>query len=927
MEEDSRLEVVLSAVEDLSERESLLFDAVQEALQAGDISPAQAEAAKERYAAIHRHFVQAMAKEKKLLDEAKLLNEELLDQEQPSSRDADATQASYLESVPRLREDAEEAQAEVNRAQEQEQMKQIEVTELQRQRNELRQRLREAEEAHRAVLLPQLDALNADITVLSADTDAERRKQAASSREVADLKDKLLQVQAATHSLTDECASEASNLEKAAVGPDKTRRAADLLVNAVKGLQLQMEQAANKQQHQEARLQGFEAKAQALEASHIQASGAVDRSKISIEAKQRAEDDIRRDVEIAKLGAENALVERATIDMEMEGKVMELKAEKELLGRRHMDRDNALRKVRKAVQTLDSANDQLPPLKASLHASKLDITALKKVQAKTAASVVELKKDTDILINSFLKGGIQNELFKASYEEAQALEDEVGMLKQEEAQRLVVIRDVETQRNRIARVAADTQRKVKLTEDAVAFKHVIVQDLKRTRKEVVRRYNDFQQLYQLVKNQRNKFVSLVAVAGQGIGEFKEKVKILTNEMEILQAEEVSKRRLLERACGDHQQACSARDTQRGELNKQAMVFKKKQSAVDEQIAEIDKLNAVINAAERDMLKLRKEYEGAVEDRNHTGIMLIDRNDELCILYEKANTQEEVMRKGQTMLHRRQDDIRLLKLEVAEAQRRVLVTGKLRGIIPGLDLDMASLQKQLLETRRSAEQLALQLESPDNKNRWRRLPGKIPGKDELRAKISQLNERLDKKEDSLLEKRLIVEEIASLSDRLRNQAAEGWEDTLGLAQKVNDYQIRLRGMTRRMMATVSELSMYQAHSIKLSADKEALEEVVMAASDKLQAGAAPTKDVERDWQQMERDRSQLWDMKRQAEMIHQIQDDQVMGPPSLAESRPNAYIPEDLGIPKPYGGFAPFKPSEPGSSMRHIRVPNPGEIVI
>jgi hypothetical protein len=54
--------------------------------------------------------------------------------------------------------------------------------------------------------------------------------------------------------LAEECASEAVNLEKAAVGPDKTRRAADLLVNAVKGLQLQMEQAANKLQQQEARL-------------------------------------------------------------------------------------------------------------------------------------------------------------------------------------------------------------------------------------------------------------------------------------------------------------------------------------------------------------------------------------------------------------------------------------------------------------------------------------------------------------------------------------------------------------------------------------------------------------------------------------------------------------------------------------------------
>ena len=31
---------------------------------------------------------------------------------------------------------------------------------------------------------------------------------------------------------------------------------------------------------------------------------------------------------------------------------------------------------------------------------------------------------------------------------------------------------------------------------------------------------------------------------------------------------------------------------------------------------------------------------------------------------------------------------------------------------------------------------------------------------------------------------------------------------------------------------------------------------------MQAGEAPTEDVERDWERLERDRSQLWDMKRQ-----------------------------------------------------------------
>ena len=48
-----------------------------------------------------------------------------------------------------------------------------------------------------------------------------------------------------------------------------------------------------------------------------------------------------------------------------------------------------------------------------------------------------------------------------------------------------------------------------------------------------------------------------------------------------------------------------------------------------------------------------------------------------------------------------------------------------------------------------------------------------------------------------------------------------------------------------------------------------------------------------------------------------------GAVTTAEPRPNAYIPEDdaeLPIPRPYGAHAPYKPGEPGSTMRHIRKP-------
>jgi len=157
---------------------------------------------------------------------------------------------------------------------------------------------------------------------------------------------------------------------------------------------------------------------------------------------------------------------------------------------------------------------------------------------------------------------------------------------------------------------------------------------------------------------------------------------------------------------------------------------------------------------------------------------------------------------------------MMKLEVAALGRSIQSTKTLLPQIPLLDASIASLQQQLLHVRQESGQLSEDLEAPENKNRWRRLPGRIPDQEELTGKITQLEKRLNDKKEQLLEKQLVLEEISTLADRLRQQAAEGRSDTLELAKKVNDYQQRIRGTTRKMMATVSELSMYQASALKL-----------------------------------------------------------------------------------------------------------------
>lgn len=127
----------------------------------------------------------------------------------------------------------------------------------------------------------------------------------------------------------------------------------------------------------------------------------------------------------------------------------------------------------------------------------------------------------------------------------------------------------------------------------------------------------------------------------------------------------------------------------------------------------------------------------------------------------------------------------------------------------------------------------------------------PDSDQLSAKIELLQERLNDKKEMLLEKELVLDEVTTLSTKLALQGQSesyDWDDandtdvptaahtrssTLEVAKKVNQYQSKIRGTTRealpsiivegsrcpgKIMATVSELSMYQASAMKLEQER-------------------------------------------------------------------------------------------------------------
>jgi hypothetical protein len=446
-----------------------------------------------------------------------------------------------------------------------------------------------------------------------------------------------------------------------------------------------------------------------------------------------------------------------------------------------------------------------------------------------------------------------------------------------------------------------------------------------------------------MKNARNKYANATQANETALAELKEKIKILQNEVEILQNESQARDRALTEEVRIHQGAKKQRDFERLENNKKKAELRAKKEEFEQQQLEIAKLNAIVNAAETSMSNLRKDYARGMDSRNLTGIQLIDRNDECAILTYKENMQAAILKKGDDSLRQKEQEQRDIQHNLAEMRRRIEVA---RRLLPSLQVyastrrTLQDLELKLAQEQQQTNELCAKLETPaygdgealageKTEARCRMLGGMDPEPEQLAAKTELLEERLNDKKEQLLEKELVLDEVTSLTDKLRMQAAESRGPTLMLAQKVNETQSQIREVIRKMMATVSELSMYQATTMKLENQKLEIQQTLQEARERISKGQPPTEAATKEWFRLERHRMRRKEIEIEKQRTSEALQDTATGvlARTTAIPRPNSYITETLGLPKPYGTHQPFRPTLQGASMRHIRNPVPKDIVL
>lgn len=132
-----------------------------------------------------------------------------------------------------------------------------------------------------------------------------------------------------------------------------------------------------------------------------------------------------------------------------------------------------------------------------------------------------------------------------------------------EVTRLAAIKADEKEQKAREFMKAETRYK-RAVEDLHVKENIIEEHAKRHR-ELKIKLADFAKMYDVIKNERNKCVNQIQVCTQRAAEMREKIKILSNEIEILRTSSVQKEKRLQKQRLKHANAISLRDSIRNEV--------------------------------------------------------------------------------------------------------------------------------------------------------------------------------------------------------------------------------------------------------------------------------------------------------------------------------------------------------------------------
>eukprot|EP01116_Phalansterium_solitarium_P002883 TRINITY_DN131_c0_g2_i1.p1 TRINITY_DN131_c0_g2~~TRINITY_DN131_c0_g2_i1.p1 ORF type:complete len:982 (+),score=422.82 TRINITY_DN131_c0_g2_i1:165-3110(+) len=875
------------------------------------VNPQQMERWIEKLDNLVKGLNRAYEHEQKLLQKVQTLKTEQNNQKDMLKKAGTESFENNAE-IRMLKKDLQKKQTEVKLCEERDEALDLEIMHEEQAKTELESLIEEERRRKMKELEPKIQALKASNAEAKEEINNQRLLLERQERERNELYDRIRTTEQEITDMNSEATRVKQELRSKS-DPDKFRKQADVVQNAIKTVNVELEKMGNYVIELDTSATNQAKKKDDGMRISMELAMQLDKYRNQIESKERECNKVLKDAEIEKQKHQQFLEERQMAEMETKRlSIMIRRKNEEMLGVER-DTNNALKSVRRAKVALELATKFIPALEARIAETKREVEREDGMAKKMREKLDETRADRDVMILNLLRqedfeSGKGKQL-KQVYDEIAEMEAEVDSLVKSENMLQRQISDLSLDRDFKRMENMKLQAQLERGHEELQMKALAIADLDKIHNTTQGDLRHYESLYEVVKNERNKYVNMLQSAELLGSELTEKIKVVQNEIDILLSGSSIRDKALTAKALQFQNLCGKRDLTRAEVNKSTFMYHQKEEIQEQTLSEIRKLNSIIKRAEADLYIQRRKYESELLIRNNVGMQLIDANEETSLLHMKAHQQEGILRTGQIELQKRQEEMRILELHYSEVARQIGALRKQDPLIPKLTEERDQLTKLLKAAKKECRKLSRDLESPENTERWRSLEGPSPDNTELGSKIADLESKIDKKKEELAKKQAMLMQADTLVQRLEQKMSEDHQKGSNLAVQINDYKARVKEVNKKVTALIGESAVIKGSLEVKRNQRDELVNRLEFGRQNLERGFAPTEEIEHAWRRH---------VARKNQRPVAVDDDE----PPAPDPRVNMYIPDNdlLGLPRPYGRFSPFMPSVAGSTMRHIRKP-------
>eukprot|EP00210_Caulerpa_lentillifera_P003250 g3103.t1 len=473
--------------------------------------------------------------------------------------------------------------------------------------------------------------------------------------------------------------------------PGKVKNQTDVIQTLLLNTNAKNSELVTQLHEKETALNALLTRQKEVEMELTQTQSQCEQGRVAIGAKQTDIEDIQRDIDLTLTDYQQHLADRVQIDLFTEEKTAEINKAQALKRQANKEKEDYVKLAMESKENLQTSKSEIPHLETMKQKLLREKQELENLIKNIKEESSDLKKDEDILISEILKdekhGAEIREIVSQVSEQNKILEAEIETQKNIEKANTQMHVSLIGKKDRLQRTLSSIMERQKEAEADLLLKDKYLSSLESALTEKQQCIAEFQELYDLMKKQKNQ----------------------------------------------------------NEISKLSNELSNKVHQIEEESRKIEKTMATIKQCEQEMATEKKKFENVLQNRNYTGLLLIDRNDELCLLYEKSNLHEHILRQGELELKQREDEARMLKIRSRDLQRSIDASRKQLEQIPGLDKEIAWLQCQLLDAQHQKKEISGTLEDPKNSTRWRRLLGTDPEVEQLEVRIEELHEAIKSKQ--------------------------------------------------------------------------------------------------------------------------------------------------------------------------------------